>query len=340
MAHSASKRATAPGLTHCVLRPNVDDGWRELAAFAATLPFGAFYLSRDWLRGAAEGIGQEVVVHAAVRAGRIAAAAVVREDACLGLRFARKPWATAYTGPFAAEGANSGAAAFLLRRLARRYGHVRLVMPPGASLPEACRCGGWGTQTKQTPVLDLGDVETLWKGFDRRVRQRVRKARELGVTVRESGDAGEFHGLHAQTYASQGLPMTLSPERMQAALGPAMRGGALRILAAYTAAGDAAAGLVVGADAARVYFVLAGSHPVHRKTDAMTLLWWEALREAAATRREADLVGCGLPSVDRFKDAFRPRKRDHWDLSGWASGLRGLACRGMLAARNRLRAAS
>jgi hypothetical protein len=188
-------------------------------------------------------------------------------------------------------------------------------------------------------MLALGDEQALWDSFDRRVRQRVRKAQSLEVVVREARDTTDFYGLYQETYANQGLPMPLRLEQVERALGAVMRTGEVRIFIAYTAEGEAAAGLVVGTDERRAYFMLAGSHSVHRKTDAMSLLWWEVIRRYSQSHAEVDLVGCGLPSVDRFKDAFHPEKVDHADVSGWASGLGGLACRGALAVQRWLQPA-
>lgn len=313
-----------------------DEGWDQWSAFTRTVPYAGFFASRAWLRAIHDGMGQDIAVHVALCGGRVLAGAVVRRGARLGVTVARKPWATAYTGPFFTPG-NEGAAETLIACMRGNYGHLRLVTPPRASVPRVPR--EWTREAKQTPVLRLGDEQVLWDSFDRHVRQRVRKAQRLGVVVRETRDAHSFYALYQHTYAHHGLPMPLGREEVTSVLDAAADAGVVRVFTAHTVDGDAAAGLVVGMDDQRVYFVLAGSHPVHRKTDAMSLLWWEVLRLYGRTHSEADLVGCGLTHIDRFKDAFSPEKADYADLSGWAPGLGGLACRGVLAVRRWLQPA-
>jgi hypothetical protein len=277
-------------------------------AFVDASDGGTFYHGGAWLLALKNEMGQGIRVHAVVRGGEIDAGVVVREGLRFGVRVARKPWATAYNGVVTASGAALGSVEVLREFLLRRYRHVRLVQSPWER-----RAGdafaGWSRGESTTGLLDVSDLDVAWRCFDRLARQRVRKAESLGVRVRETFCAEPFWDLYRMTYERQGLSLKDLPrEGVLNALGAVSASGALRTFVADTTSGEPAAALVVGYDAKRAYFVLAGSHPELRKTDAMTLLWWNAFRLCGESRVEIDLVGMDEPTIARFKQSFSPKR--------------------------------
>lgn len=306
-----------------VWRADDSAAWKEWDEFVERSPDGTFYHSSDWLLAVARGMGQDIRVHAMLESGVIRAGAVLRRARKYGMTAGRKPWATAYNGVVSTG--NEALDAALRKHLLRAYSCVRLVQAPSAPEPRGDAGGYWPLVWHKTLFLNIADIDALWDSFGRHARQRVRKAASMGVTTETSSDYRAFHAMYTATYARQGLPMPLECEQIETTLRLAVMTGRMRCLAARTKEGELAAFLAIGFDAKRAYFALAASHPEHRKTDAVSLLWWNAMKECSATHREIDLVGTATPSIERFKASFSPETRNYADCSGYACSPMGAA---------------
>lgn len=289
-----------------------------------TSPGGTLYHSSAWLKALSEGMGFDVRLHILCESERPIVGVVLRRVGRYGLSVAHRPWETVYNGLVCADDCPHEAIIELRDHLLSEYSHVRLVQSPYStvSIPHD---GRWTARCNQTPVLDLRDLDRLWNSFDRRVRQRVRKAETLGVRVKTHEDFAVFFDLYRETYRRQSLPMPLKSEQVVKCLELGARARLLQLQTAYTRDGKAAAALVVGKDSKRAYFMFAASHPEHRKSDAMTLMWWKAIRQLSLTRPELDLVGLATPGISRFKKSFSPRMLEYHELNGFANTTAGFA---------------
>ncbi|MDX9972534.1 MAG: GNAT family N-acetyltransferase [FCB group bacterium] len=293
---------------------------RDAAAYAAQWASDAVdlpYLSPGWLGALNDGMGHDIRVHAVLRDGRMTAAVALRRASRCGITVGRKPWATAYNA-WTACGASHDSGLFA--HLMRRYWSVRGVFAPCTEVRRV-ECGGAARKTWGTLVLDVRDVERCWLECDRHARQRVRKARGLGVTVALTDDADAFERLYRHTYSRQDLSLPLRTGAIAQTVGLARRGG-IELYLAATATGEPAAGLVVGWGTDRGYFMLAASHPDLRKTDAVSLLWWTVIEEASRRVSTVDLVGAATPEIERFKRSFSPSPVDCLEVVWEALPLR------------------
>ncbi|MEQ8819151.1 MAG: GNAT family N-acetyltransferase [Sumerlaeia bacterium] len=303
-------------------RQNEIERWRELAG-----PDWPFFLGPAWSHALAAGLGHDIRLcgMAEKGGGPVACAALIRVGTRLGglLKVARKPWSTAYSGPYLFPGRPESVLAHFLRELQRRYLAVRVVPSPFAELGANPReaPSGWFAATSHTGVLDLSQgTGELWESFDKRARQRVRKAEKLGVTVAPGRCPDVFARLYRTIYEHKELAFGIEERDVARTVRLLAENGAAEVWIARTAEDEPAAGLVVGRDTGRAYFLLAGSHPELRKTDAMTLLWWTVLRELAAQRvGQVDLVGMDEEAVARFKRSFSPQTLSYpsWETTAW-----------------------
>lgn len=232
----------------------------------------------------------------------------------------RKPWATPYTVA-ALPGREEATLRYFAAELRRRSLAARLVLSP-----HGAQAGGMtGQHGATTFVLPLQDLGLLWQRAEPHMRQRVRKAERLGVSVAESAAVDSFFPLHRATYARQGMVLKTPAHCVTAALQHGVAAGLLRYFEARTPSGEVAAALVVAQDELRCYFLLAASHPELRRTDAVSLLWWQVMQECAKTHPLLDLVGTGTPGIARFKRSFSPEVLPVVDLQITAPGCRPLA---------------
>jgi hypothetical protein len=236
--------------------------------------------------------------------------AVLRVGRYFGISAGRKPWGTAYNGIVVRENVRDSLVDSFYRRIAASYIQARLVQPLLLASP-TIPFSPWSVAERVTPVVDTRDIANTWAKFDRRVRQRVRKAASQGIQVEESYDFNVFSALYALSYQRQGIVIGLDLAALATTLALAHANGVIRLFLARVPSGQPASGLVVGQDRHRAYFMLAGADPQFRSSDAMTLLWWRVMEILAPQCPEIDLVGLGTPGIERFKRSFSPELRPY-----------------------------
>lgn len=310
-----------------IVREIKESEHEEWDCFVEQSPEGTVYHTSTWLMILRQIADIKTSILGCFDSGELVGGCVFGVKQSRFYRIAYKPWATAYTG-IIFSGVISVRKEEIVQKLVgtltHRFHYVRLVHAPAFRATVLLEERGWRIAPNYTYLLDVRSVDLLWHNFDRRVRQRVRKAEKNGISVEQSGDATTFHQLYRMTYQRQHLPFIL-PERVITALCHLLQQQKIgELFIARNRGGEACAGLITVWDKKRAYFMLAASHPQLRKTDAASLLWWEVLRSYALRFREVDLVGEGTPGIARFKRSFRPDPVVFYETSRFSSPLRQL----------------
>lgn len=311
-----------------------NDNWKEWNEFIVDSPCGSFYLSHEWLNAVATGMNHDIYLHIMRDSKSILAGAAVRCAKKLFFKAGKKPWATAYNGPLISKNCNSNHLAQYAQYLFRLYNEIRLVHHP-LSLQDGISKEFINTKAI-TGILDISDLDNLWNRFDVKVRQRIRKSDKLGVHSKEIDDVEIFYKLYCKTYRNHNIDMPLTLYQLCKTLNMARLNANVKIFCAFNIDYKPAAALVVGGDLKRAYFILAGSDPEYRKTDAMTHLWWYVINYYAEKYKEIDLVGLGVPSVNRFKRTFRPIEMEHIDSHAFSTQLKGQLLKGRMWVKGKL----
>ena len=284
--------------------------WAQWDAFVCSSTLGTVYHQSGWLSALRQGMGQDIRVHCLYEDGDIQMGAVLRVGRRFGISVGRKPWGTAYNGIVTLENISGPLINSFYRRIAASHIQARLVQSPVLASP-AIPSFPWSVAERVTPVVDTRDIADTWAKFDRRVRQRVRKAASEGIQVEESNDFNAFSMLYGLSYQRQGIELDLDLAALATTLALAHDNGVIRLFLARVPSGQPASGLVVGQDRHRAYFMLAGADPRCRSSDAVTLLWWRVMEILAPQCPEIDLVGLGTPGIERFKRSFSPEFRPY-----------------------------
>ncbi len=272
------------------------------------------------------------------------------------------PWAFAYAprGPVTAAWIPSDVAAFTdaARRILPGQGpvsHLRIDpeieaggrLDPHGALTAALQSAGWrpapAIQPASTRVIDLtADEVALWGDLRKKWRQYVNRARSVGVTVADAGEAelGTFYEIYRETAARAGFLI-----RTEAAYRDVWhaydREGLARLLLARLADGTPAAALFLIRSGTRVVEPYGGMTQAGAELRANYLLKWEAIASSrAAGARTYDLWGLAHPGIAHFKAGFGGREIRYigaWDivLNGLGRNVYGLAQRTRVALARR-----
>jgi CelD/BcsL family acetyltransferase involved in cellulose biosynthesis len=258
---------------------------------------------------------------------RAALPVLVRRRLCVA-RAASLPYGTP-GGVWLRDPSDLEAVALLLDGFSRRF--VRpwndcVVLDHGPAEHAAVFARHWPSarvRAEETHRLDLpATVEELERGFERRTRKALRRASELGVTVREAGEAGvdEFVSLQAVEAARRGQAFTYPAALLRAGVGA----GLLRVSRALR--GGETLAVAVTAEGLGVWFAWLVAHAAGaREVPTGELLFGELLRDAVGRGlRHADLgSSAGREGPAFFKEGFGARTRG---FRVWRSGP--LASRG------------
>ncbi|AFZ74455.1 lipid II:glycine glycyltransferase FemX [Natronobacterium gregoryi] len=175
-----------------------------------------------------------------------------------------------------------------------------------------------------TYVVDLeGSEEELASQFSSDARNNVRNADEDEYVV-EEGDNADVARIVAQVarrYESQGQPFHLSPDFAQS-VHTTLPDGSIRPYVCRVDGEFVGGILVVESDTTR-YRWQGGVKPDADVDLAINdLLDWHVMRDGLEDGLDRyDLVGAGVPSINRYKAKFNPRLETNYTITAGAFGL-------------------
>ena len=177
-------------------------------------------------------------------------------------------------------------------------------------------------------IEDLTDLDRVRSDFQDHVRRAIRKAQDT-VEVRDDVSVEQLIALDESTYARQGRrpPVTAAVARRLDAACAARH--ARRILAAVDARGRTHAILYVVWDHRTLYALINAREPELQAFGANTLLYWEAIRHAAAVSQAFDFEGSMIEPIEHFVRGFGGRQTPYFCIS-----KAGRKARSALAARS------
>ena len=264
------------------------------------------------------------------------------------------PWAFAYAprGPVTVAWQPEAVERFTVaaRRVlpaAGRVSHLRIdpeieldgPLDPDGGLRQALRAAGWrpapAIQPASTRLIDLrADEDVLLGDLRKKWRQYVNRARSVGVTVEDGGEAdlGTFYAIYEETAARAGF-LIRTESAYRDVWRAYARSGLARLLLARLADGTPVAALFLIRCGSRVVEPYGGMTQAGADSRANYLLKWEAIRSSRLAGAEVyDLWGLAHPGIAHFKAGFGGREVQYigaWDLvlDGLGRSVYGLAQR-------------
>ena len=167
---------------------------------------------------------------------------------------------------------------------------------------------GFQVQTRYTYQIETRlPAELLWKDMESATRNQIRKAKTQ-VQVRRDGTPEQLYELVKMLYEKQGkrAPFSLADlKRVDACLSERqMR----TIYIAADEKGAVHAACYVVWDGRRAYGLLSGAHPEFRKSGALYLVLWRALKDAAKREAVFDFEGSMVPKIERVFRSFGAKR--------------------------------
>lgn len=184
---------------------------------------------------------------------------------------------------------------------------------------------GFQQTTRYTYILDdLNDLNRIWEGFEKKIRTSLRRAEKL-VAVRDDLDLDRFMALNDMVFARQGRKAPYSRSVVERLDEACRLRNCRRIFGAQDSAGRIHAAVYIVWDEESAYYLMGGSNPDLRDSDASSLCLWEAIKFSSGVTRAFDFEGSMLENVEAFFRAFGGRQKPYFQIRKIPSRFIGAA---------------
>ena len=176
---------------------------------------------------------------------------------------------------------------------------------------------GFEQTTWYTYVLDdLGDLPTIFNGFQGNIRREIKKAEHrYKLQIRWDIDIDQFWDLYKMTYRRQKMQVPHSREVIPRIETACAARNARKIIGAQDAEGQLHAAIYVIWDHHSAYYLMGGSDSDLRNSGANSFCMWEAIKFASKVTQKFDFEGSMIEPVERFFRGFGAKQTPYFRIT-------------------------
>lgn len=174
---------------------------------------------------------------------------------------------------------------------------------------------GFRQTTRYTYFLeDLSNLNSVFDNFKGNIRTDIKKAERL-VTITKSNDCALFFDFVNQTLAQKGVKLPFSKETLLKLDKILVEKESRQIYWAEDENNNLHAAIYTVWDKQTTYLLLTGVNRQFSNSSALSLLIWEAIKEASNRSQSFDFEGSMLPKIEPFFRAFGGIRKSYYRLS-------------------------
>ena len=175
---------------------------------------------------------------------------------------------------------------------------------------------GFNQTTRYTYVIeDLTNTDQIWEGMKSNIRNKIRKAEKIGVTVVDTDDIETFLTLNEMTFKRQGFSLPYSRDLVLRINEACVKNNSRKIYITYGSDGRPQTGLFCVYDKFSMYNLLQGGDPALRNSGANVLAMWESIKFAAKTCKVYDFEGSMIEPIEEFFNSFGAIQKPYFEIS-------------------------
>lgn len=190
---------------------------------------------------------------------------------------------------------------------------------------------GWRLRPQQTIRIELGDMQSVWQGYNQSLRRKLRRVLDGGFRLDADPPTPIIIDMFEQSYSRHGIRPPIPGTTLERWLGELRRRDIARCFAARQPDGRFAAVRVMLRDGTMLYDWLAGADPSVAPSASHWLLHTILQRFSDDNCREFDFMGANTPGVTDFKRSFGGRISEYHEAEWYRPAL----LRHMNSVRNR-----
>ena len=164
-------------------------------------------------------------------------------------------------------------------------------------------------------IEDLKNIDEIWDSFQKNSKLNINKAtNRYGLSVRTDLSLNDFLKLNEMVFNRQGLKVPYSNELVHRIDAAATARNCRKIFTAVDSTGRQHGALYLIWDDNSAYALMGGSDPDLRKSGAISLCRWEAIKFAATVTNSFDFEGSMIEQVERSYRAFGAKQIPYFQI--------------------------
>lgn len=174
---------------------------------------------------------------------------------------------------------------------------------------------GFKQCTGYTYVLQgLDDLENIYNNFDSNLRRNIKNAGEL-VEVKEDLSIEVFYKINEMTFKRQNKKIPYSLEFIKRLDGACSEHNCRKNFYAVDKEGRIHSAVYIVWDENSAYYIMSSGDPELRRSEATSLLVWEAIKFSGHVTKKFDFEGSMVEHIERFFAAFSAEQKQYFEIS-------------------------
>jgi len=152
-------------------------------------------------------------------------------------------------------------------------------------------------------IIDLSDIEKIFKGFDNTVKKNIKSASKK-VKIIYDTDTDKLINMLDITFKNQGREYPISKAIIREIIKECDNRNSGIMISAIDDEENVHACSYFVYDKKTFYYLISGSDPRFRTSGAQTLILWEAIKHASTVSKMFDFEGSNIESIEKFFRQF------------------------------------
>ena len=174
----------------------------------------------------------------------------------------------------------------------------------------------YSSSVKYTYILEdiFQRKDDIFNELSSSTRKNIKKAEKL-LKVEESENINVLFTLFQMTFQRQQLKVPYKLENLKKLFDSCKKYNSCKILIAKDGSNNIHSGIFLVWTNKTVYYLMGGSNPNFRNSEAMSLVMWEGIKLASTFAKEFDFEGTMVESIERFIRGFGATQKPYFQLS-------------------------
>lgn len=183
----------------------------------------------------------------------------------------------------------------------------------------------WWKDHRVEPMMnyvmdDLNDVQSVWANLKDTVRNKIRKAQKLGVTVEIRDDFNAFYQLFKETISRKNFNTGASENMLYQLHKEIQEREAGKIFFAVDSSGVIHGAIYVIWDCQKAFYWIATMNKAGGNSGATNLLLWTVLQELKQRGiQRLEVTGSMVENLESFISSFGAKQETYWKISRYSN---------------------
>lgn len=173
---------------------------------------------------------------------------------------------------------------------------------------------GFQQTTRYTYIIEGNDIDNLYQEIDSTTKNQIRKAQKI-VEVKEDLNIEEFYNINKMTFERKNMKIPYSLKLVKNIDIVCEKKKCRKIFYAEDELKNIHAAIYLVWDNKSVYYIMGGINPEFKKSEATSLLMWEAIKFSTSINRVFDFEGSMNESIEKFFSSFGSEQKPYFSIS-------------------------